>query len=305
MPPLTKEQLQQRSEGLGATDIVAVAGLSKYRTPYDVYLEKVQGITEELPPNVEAAAEWGHILEPVIAREFALREGIIFGTMEPGTTVYDDEWGFATPDYIVEPGWLLECKSRSFFAGKAWDNGVPEDVAAQVQWQLRITGATRCTVAVLIGGNDFRTYDIHADPTEQERLYGIARDFWLNHVKAGVPPMHVDTSAEVNIDAAFVDGGLEETELCALLQVLEEDLGLIEERIDHIKTDLQERIGEHAGMNAPGYRILYTPVKGRITVDWQAIAKKLGVTAQMIQEHQKEGKGYRRFKVTPTSSVEV
>lgn len=53
--------------GIGGSDVAAILGLSKYKTPWDIYNDKI-GVGEEFSGN--EATETGHIMEPRIAELF-------------------------------------------------------------------------------------------------------------------------------------------------------------------------------------------------------------------------------------------
>ncbi len=68
---LTPQQHQARARGLGGSDIAAVLGLSRYRTPYEVWLEKTGQAVQE--SGESEPAYWGQVLEDVTAREYSKR----------------------------------------------------------------------------------------------------------------------------------------------------------------------------------------------------------------------------------------
>src|SRR5690606_16880012 len=71
-----------RRSGIGSSDAAVVAGLNRWKTTLDLYLEK-RGLVE--PEPASEAAEWGTILEPTILREFARRNGVnVVGRGEHG-----------------------------------------------------------------------------------------------------------------------------------------------------------------------------------------------------------------------------
>jgi predicted phage-related endonuclease len=53
-----------RTGYIGGSDIAAILGLSPYKTPLDVYLEK-RGLWEDGAAG--EAARWGTIMEPILA----------------------------------------------------------------------------------------------------------------------------------------------------------------------------------------------------------------------------------------------
>jgi hypothetical protein len=69
---MTREQwFEERRKGIGGSDAAAVAGLSRYRTPIQVYMEKL-GLID--PPEENEAMYWGKKLEDLVAEEFSQKE---------------------------------------------------------------------------------------------------------------------------------------------------------------------------------------------------------------------------------------
>ena len=62
------EWLELRSHGIGGSDVAAIMGLSPWRTPYQVWADKVLGIREDI--SGKPAVEWGTILEPVVGEHY-------------------------------------------------------------------------------------------------------------------------------------------------------------------------------------------------------------------------------------------
>ena len=59
-----------RRGGIGGSDVAAIMGISKYRSPYEVWLEKT-GRVEPKDISGKQAVEWGNRLEDTVARKFA------------------------------------------------------------------------------------------------------------------------------------------------------------------------------------------------------------------------------------------
>ena len=66
---LTDEQRARRNEGIGASDSPIIMGYSSYKTPYQLYLEKIGTIT----PDEEMTEQqyWGNALEAAILARFS------------------------------------------------------------------------------------------------------------------------------------------------------------------------------------------------------------------------------------------
>lgn len=166
---------------LGGSDIAAILGMDKYRTPRHVWLEK-RGELPDLPrsPFLEEAAEIGTELEPWIADKFARFTGTHVTTI--GTLAHTDrDWMTVNLDRLVhgcDQPCLLECKNRSEYLARDWVDGVPDGPALQAHWGMAVTGLDHAHVAALIGGNKFRHYRIDRDPELLDHLVTLAGEFW-------------------------------------------------------------------------------------------------------------------------------
>jgi len=156
MTQFTKEELKARLNSIGGSDAGAVLGLSPYKTPLDIYLEKTGEIE---PPNLsdKEAVRWGNILEDVIAEEFTARTGI--KTRRVNRLMQHPVHHFMTAhiDRKIEgkpEG--LEIKTAGFFLGNQYGeegtDQIPDHYLAQVLHYLAVTGYERFHVAALIGG---------------------------------------------------------------------------------------------------------------------------------------------------------
>ncbi|MCX2499574.1 YqaJ viral recombinase family protein, partial [Plesiomonas shigelloides] len=72
---LTHEQwLAIRQQGIGSSDAAAAIGLSRYKSPLTLWLEKTgRKACDDLSQN--AAVQWGIALEPLLAQVYAKRTG--------------------------------------------------------------------------------------------------------------------------------------------------------------------------------------------------------------------------------------
>ena len=68
-----EEWLAGRHTGIGASEAAAVLGLSRYKSPLEVYLEK---IGELGPQDDSERMYWGRKLEAIIAQEYGIRTGL-------------------------------------------------------------------------------------------------------------------------------------------------------------------------------------------------------------------------------------
>lgn len=189
-----EDWLEHRRLGIGGSDAAAICGLSRYKSPMAVYLEKLG----ELPPvedNPKMKA--GRLLEPVIADWFAedtgykvWRQNAIFQHPEhPFMLANIDRW-------LPGQNAGLECKNTSEYCKDDWSGTqAPTEYILQCNHYMAVTGADRWFIAVLIGGWDFQWRVIERDEELIKNLITIEKGFWEEHVVAKVPPVfsHQDT----------------------------------------------------------------------------------------------------------------
>lgn len=182
--------LAARRQGIGGSDIAAIAGLSPWRTALDVFLEKI-GSADEQPES--PAMEWGIRLEPVIADKVAELHPTWKVRRRNAILQHPQySWALANVDRIVidperGPG-ICEIKTGSAYRTKEWEGNVPDYYTVQLQWYLGITGYTWGIFAVLLGGQDYREVIVDADPEVFGYLLTIGHQFWTA-VESRIPPV--------------------------------------------------------------------------------------------------------------------
>ena len=191
MAILTKRELAQRRRGVGASDAPAILGVDPHRTALDVWGEKV-GI-DVGTRQVGDAVTWGDELEPLIVRRYARDHDV--EVVYPVARVQKHPKVpilFASPDALVRSPErrLVEAKVDRYGRGYG-DPGtdeVPLNVKVQVLQQLEVTAYDVATVAVLVGGTDYREYEIEASRVRQDALVAAIVEWWDLYVFTRTPP---------------------------------------------------------------------------------------------------------------------
>lgn len=173
------EWLELRRKGITATDLPAILGLNRYRTAVDVWMDKVQPADDD--PSSSEAAFWGTKLEDPIAHAWAERHEV--SVRRIGLVSHkDNSWQLASLDRLVygcpDGKCALEVKTRSLYVGDEWQQGVPQDVLAQVQWQLLVTGLDHVHVAALIGGQRLIEHKVERNERRFAELASAAYIVW-------------------------------------------------------------------------------------------------------------------------------
>ena len=152
---MTHQQwLDERKKGIGGSDAGTILGVNKYKNPVALWLEKT-GQAE--PEPVGEPAEWGNILEPVIANRFELLTGIKIQTCDALLQHPQFSFMLANVDRLIAGERRgLECKNVSLRKAQEWDDDeIPDTYYAQCQHYMAVTGYEGWYIAALINGNHF------------------------------------------------------------------------------------------------------------------------------------------------------
>jgi putative phage-type endonuclease len=189
------EWLRYRSQSIGASDAAAALGLSRYKTPYDLYLEKTgEAEPDDLTDN--EAVELGLLAEPMIATLYERRTG---RNVQPVRAILQHpEHDYLTCNLdgrVIGDERLVEKKtagftSRGFIDAEWGEDGtdqIPTHHFVQAQAQLAVTGFAVNDVAALLAGIGFRIYTIPRDDAFIQLMIEALAEFW-SYVQRREPP---------------------------------------------------------------------------------------------------------------------
>ncbi|KWW58626.1 endonuclease, partial [Enterococcus faecium] len=184
-----QEWLEDRKRGIGGSDVATVLGLNKYKSPYQLWLEKTGQI--ELKDLESEPAYWGNVLEEVVAKEFQERTGkkvrrrnqVFEHPLHPFLRANIDR-------EVVGENAILECKTANQFLGKEWEGEeVPLSYLCQVQHYMNVLNKDYCYIAVLIGGQKFIWKRIERDQELIDTITEQLVEFWETNVLGGIEPV--------------------------------------------------------------------------------------------------------------------
>lgn len=186
---ITDKQREERKLGIGGSDMPIIMGLSSYKTPYQLYLEKT-GIIET-SNEMTNPQYWGSILENIIREEFSKRNNVNIETPDTIIHPFNDFLRANIDGYIPEWNAVLEVKCASSFMVNEWgEDGsdvIPMPYLVQVAHYCAVTNADCAYIAVLIGGNDYREYKYIRDLELESQVLDAAKKFW-DCVQQKTPP---------------------------------------------------------------------------------------------------------------------
>lgn len=190
-----EEWLAIRRTGIGASDAAAALGVSKYKTPYQLWLEK-RGEVEDADLSDNLSVQQGIILEAPVAEIYQLRTGRRIERVNRVLRRRDRPYMMATLDRrVIGERRLVEVKTVGLgnggYVSDEWGEDAtdktPFHVGVQAQDQLAVTGYDVCDVPALLAGYGVRIYTIHRDEELIAMIEQRLEQFW-NCVLTGEPP---------------------------------------------------------------------------------------------------------------------
>ena len=268
-----------RNKGIGGSDVGAICGVSPFSSARQIYFNKTGQFEEALQPGAAATERmhFGHLLEPIVADEFARRELTAdkgregWSLCELGATVClkDAPWMRANVDRLIFDSngrvvGILECKTTSEYNNEEWENGdILMSYIYQLNWYMYILDIKWGAFACLVGGNKFYTYEVYRnDELLHEVILPAVKNFWFNNVLALKEPelQAVDTIfandkySEVEKNSEVV---LEDEESDALAGVIVECKAKIKE-LEKTMEEAQNRLKDRLKDKEIGYCRNYT-----------------------------------------------
>ncbi|AKO92679.1 hypothetical protein BEH_11590 [Priestia filamentosa] len=205
-----EEWLEQRKKGIGGSDAAAIAGLSRWKSPVAVYLEKI-GEAPDGDINSEAAY-FGTQLEDFVAKEFSKRTGLKVRRKNAMLQHPKHPFILANVDRLIIGERIgLECKTASEYLKGEWeDEEVPAAYLIQCQHYMAVTGYEAWWIAVLIGGNKFVYKKVERDEELIEQLIEIEVSFWNDNVLMKEPPLFDGSDASTDLLSHMYPQGIDE-----------------------------------------------------------------------------------------------
>ena len=182
-----------RATGIGGSDAAAVAGLSPWSTPLDVYYDKI-GESE----NIETPEmRRGTLLEPVVRQMYCDETGY---TVEVPDLIRHPVHEFAIvhlDGIVLDQNCIWEGKTARDRRGwgEPGSNEVPVVYLAQAQHGMMVARLPRTDITVMFGDFETVTYHVEVDLEFQDLLLEHETAFWAC-VQKRIPPEPI-TAADV------------------------------------------------------------------------------------------------------------
>lgn len=252
---LTQEQVAERVNYIGGSDAAAILGISRWKTPIEIWAEKTGTIVPE-DISDRLAVEVGNDLEDTVAKLWTKRTGKKLARVTQ--TIVHPKYPFIRVNLdrrVVGEDSIFEAKTASAYKAKEWiGEDIPQEYVAQCMHGLAVTGEARCEIAVLIGGNvDFVYKTIYRDEKIIKEMIQREVHFWNTYVIPKVMPQIVTRKDEDILKKLFPNGdegtpialGEEANGLIESINALGQDIKNAEGIRDLEKNKLRAMLGEH------------------------------------------------------------
>ena len=303
-PQRSPEWFDLRKGGITATGITAINGTSPYKTAYRLWAELTGQVGEQ---EVGAAAHRGQLLEQAVADYYTAETGKKLRKSNGIVRLKEFPWAMASLDRTIigDTTGLVEIKTSTSSRWQLYP--VPPEYVDQVQWQMFITGAAYCDVAVLLSGLVFRIERVEADPVYQTQLFDKAVLFRELIASNTPPPLtgnDSDTLAEVkpqsNNTYAVADPQLDH--IARLYIEAKAEAEAADAALKEMAIAIKEAIADGEGVKGQGWLATWKTNKSSVKVDWESIADVLrGVAPETyeasVSKFTAEKPGARVFRV--------
>jgi len=300
---MNQDFTQDRTKYIGGSDIGAILGLSKFKTPLEVWMEKTGKETKQVD---SLPLRFGSFAESFVASEYARSTGfellhdesIYIHPTHPFMSAHIDR--FILGDGVSKlPTRILECKTANPFARGEWGepgtDQVPMGYLCQCIWYMAITGIDQSDLAVLFGNSDFRIYEIARDLELEALVVEKAKHFWNEYVLKDIPP---PAQTENDYQSLFkksdpsktIEANLKTVELIQQLQTLSKQGGDVDEQITQIKQHIMNEMKEAEALS----------YQGNVIATWKAPKPSFRIDSKRLELEEKVI--YERFKMPVQNS---
>lgn len=261
------EEVWTRNSGLGASDAAPSIGASQWRTPFQVWREKMGLATDRELEPARLPLLMGKAIEPLTLDLFTRKSGL--KTTAHQRRVHDPiaPWRWVTLDALAEDGMPVEAKSAAVaYAGDWGDEN--EDDAVPMPYFINAQHAMGCCddwqyiwMPLIVLNRQFRLYRIRRDE-DVVRLVRANEDIFMGYVRTGTPPPAVDLE---DVSAMFPTERLSSLEASVdIMQTLQSLTELksakkaLEEQEAAKALEIKSFMGEHSALTDPTGRTLCT-----------------------------------------------
>jgi putative phage-type endonuclease len=285
---VTLPENPDRRKFIGGSDVAAVLGFSKFRTPYDVYLSKTSDNAEEIDPAKKKFLERRKRWEPVVVQ--MLKEELEAKITNVNLRYVDKEHSFLAAEIDAEAeeeGEIInvEVKTVSPFAygerhgwGEPGSGDVPIDYEAQVQHGLGVTGRRKAVLVAMVGLDSMVFYPIMRDDATLAMMREALVAFWNGHVLPKVAPdpkrlTDLHKMYRTAKDGLVLVPPAEIASKAMRLRSLQAQVDALQMEGEALEFDIKRAMGEAEGLEVDGRKIVSWKEQNWTRLDHEALKR--------------------------------
>jgi putative phage-type endonuclease len=289
----------ERREYIGCSEMAAVLGLDRYKTPLDLYNEKL-GLVPAFEGNAHTTR--GNRLEAIAADYY---------TELTGHKLRRHTTGFVHPEFrfirghvdrfVVGERRIVEVKCPSIAAFRRFQRqGLPESYIIQANAYAGLAGIPKLTYAIFCADVwDLASFDVEFDDAIFRTTIDAVVSFWQKHVLPGIPPLETAEKPKFEFEKFVGDITFRDdqpwTEAVQLLREADQLKRDGEMLFDLAKAKVVAAIEEAEGVyEGAGLRLHYKSQEGRKTFDQKLLAKEH--PSIDLNRYEKRGLPFKTFK---------
>lgn len=267
-----------RMQGIGGSDVAAILGLDRYRTPEQVWLEKTGQVKpiDTMTPDQER----GVTFESIAAMKFEQRTGIRLSRSPDRYRHPVHQFMLANIDFMVEGRKILaevKCPSLGAFS-RIKREGLPDSWLLQMQHYMAVTAFDHAIIVIFCADRmELLHFAVERDQVLIDNLIEKETEFWTL-VETMTPPP--DVISEIRGQEIVVVGSVtkrtdhEFTEAMAFLREAKALSKTAEQTEEEAKERFVEVVGDKPGIyELEGLgRVHYADRDGRTGFDDKALA---------------------------------
>ena len=300
----TDLDLELRQSYLGSSEWSVIAGLyNAYKSPYDVYTEKVYGYE----PFDNLRMRLGRDIEPMIAKW--VEEELDGRVAKDGLVRFHKDYDYLATNldgifYDKEgvPS-VLEIKTASTIARDNWGAELPIQYYTQIQGQMLITGMKKAYVAILTfgfaGPEKFEIQEYDYDESFINLVVPKLVDFWTNHVQKEVAPEY---TTESDVKKAYPESNNHSIEATSeiisamdRIKDIKAKKKVLDQELKSLELDIKKEMKDaHSIIDGDQTLATWKNGKPRKTFDKTLFSKD---HSELYEQYIKTGNSYRTLRI--------
>jgi predicted phage-related endonuclease len=272
---IIQKERRCRQTYIGGSDIAAILGISKYRTPLQVYNQKIYGAEQEINIAMRVGSYNENLVLDMYEEEMSHNAG------HRNFNIYSLDHSFmgAQMDWLSEyaeigcDGKVTSAMRRSEY-GEPWNDSMPIDIKYQVAYQRMLSGVSYVDVAVLFFPSEFIIYRYTENKNLESMIEDVVINFWNNNILKKCPPsinskkefdemFPLSNSLSVDADEMILSRLVEIEDIKNKISSLESEKNTLKDIREDKELEIKKWMGANETVLYGGRKIASLPVTNR------------------------------------------